>query len=72
LSDAIRREVEVRPDGKECVVVLNGPLLDTVEHTVLNPPEAIPGASKIFVKLYPGVLSQVVEGLGGIVQMPFG
>jgi len=33
---------------------------------------AIDDASKIFVKLYPGALSQVVEGLDSILQMPGG
>src|SRR5207244_9585910 len=32
----------------------------------------IADASKIFVKLYPGALSQVVEGLDSILQMPGG
>ena len=33
---------------------------------------AIEDASKLFVKVYPGVLSQVVEGLEGMMRMPTG
>jgi hypothetical protein len=36
------------------------------------PAGAIADASKIFVKLYPGALSQVVDGLDSILQMPGG
>src|SRR5260370_35630842 len=36
------------------------------------PQDAIKGASAVLVKLYPGTLSQVVEGLDGILRMPNG
>ena len=36
------------------------------------PPSAIADASKIFVRLYPGPLSQVVEGMDAILRMPYG
>ena len=75
LSDAVRRVVEVRPDGKQFDTALNDRLDGTggeVEKTVTLPADALPGASKLFVKLYPGTFSQVVEGLGGTLQMPGG
>jgi len=37
-----------------------------------HPREAIAGASKILAKNYPGVFSQVVDGLDAILQMPYG
>ena len=36
------------------------------------PAAAIPDASKIFVRLYPGPLSQVIEGMDSILRMPGG
>jgi uncharacterized protein YfaS (alpha-2-macroglobulin family) len=36
------------------------------------PADAIPDASKLFVRLYPGPLSQVVEGMDAILRMPNG
>ena len=74
LSDAIRREIEVLPDGKETRGVQNGRLEPgkPLETTVAIPAAAIPGASTIFVKLYPGHFSQVVEGLDKIFRMPNG
>ena len=39
---------------------------------MLVPAEAIPGTQSLTVKIYPGILSQVVEGLDSILQMPYG
>ena len=70
--DAIRREVEVVPDGKMIEVVLNT-RLDAPTKTVMTlPPNAIPGTTKIFAKVYPGIFSQVVEGVEGMLGMPHG
>ncbi len=71
-SDAIAREIEVMPDGAEVLVTHSGRLSGTVEQTIAIPAEAIDDASKILVKIYPGLFSQVVEGLDAMLQMPFG
>lgn len=72
MSDAIKRSIEVVPDGKRVETSANGRLRGTVEETVSIPGDAVEGASNIFVKIYPGIFSQVVEGLDSILQMPFG
>ena len=65
LSDAVRREIDVLPDGREFDAAINDRLDGgDVEKTVTFPADALPGASKLFVKLYPGTFSQVVEGIG--------
>jgi hypothetical protein len=71
-SDAIEREIEVLPDGKEVRDSINDRLDGTVRHTMNIPANAVPGASTIFVKIYPGVFSQAVEGLDSLLRMPFG
>ncbi|MHC4645741.1 MAG: MG2 domain-containing protein [Planctomycetota bacterium] len=71
-SDAVARTVEIVPDGKEHLVSHSSRLEGTVTHTITIPGEAIDDASKIFVKIYPGVLSQVIEGLDKMLRMPFG
>ena len=43
-----------------------------VQHSIVFPAGAIPDASKVFVRLYPGPLSQVIEGMDAILRMPFG
>jgi len=72
MEDAIKREVRVAPDGKEFLVPVGGRLGKSIEKSVQIPIEAIDGASKVLVKIYPGVFSQVVEGLDGLLRMPFG
>ena len=71
-SDAVARSVEIVPDGKEHLISESGRLKENIEHTITIPEGAIDDASKIFVKIYPGVLSQVAEGLDKMLRMPFG
>jgi uncharacterized protein YfaS (alpha-2-macroglobulin family) len=71
-ADIVIREIEVIPNGREQNVVFNGRLENSVQHEIKFPPNAIPDASKIFVRLYPGPLSQIVEGMDKLLQMPFG
>jgi uncharacterized protein YfaS (alpha-2-macroglobulin family) len=73
-ADIVIREVEVVPNGREQNAVFNGRLESQhdVQHNVDFPAAAIPDASKIYVRLYPGPLSQVIEGMDSILRMPFG
>jgi uncharacterized protein YfaS (alpha-2-macroglobulin family) len=71
-QDTVVREIEVVPNGHAKEIVFNGRLDKSESHTVRFPAGAIPDASKIFVRLYPGPLSQIVEGMDGILQMPYG
>lgn len=72
MSDAVRREVEVRPDGQRIEVARSGRLKGTVEETLPLPEVTIPGTANMVVKVYPGVFTQVIEGMDSIFQMPFG
>ena len=47
-------------------------LAGTVTHTVTIPDNAVPDASRLFVKVYPGVMSQVLEGAEGLIRLPGG
>jgi uncharacterized protein YfaS (alpha-2-macroglobulin family) len=71
-ADIVIREIEVIPNGREQNIVFNGRLENTVQHALNFPPAAIPDASAVVVRLYPGPLSQVVEGMDGLLRMPFG
>src|SRR5580693_6440544 len=71
-EDTLVREIEVVPNGEAREIVFSGRLDSTVNQTVRFPEASIPDASKIFVRLYPGPLSQVIEGMDGILRMPFG
>jgi len=71
-ADIVVREIEVIPNGREQNLVFNGRLENTAQHQINFPANAIPDASKIFVRLYPGPLSQVVEGMDSLLRMPYG
>lgn len=71
-ADIVVREIEVIPNGREQSMVFNGRLETTAQHEVAFPAESIPEASKIFVRLYPGPLSQVIEGMDSLLRMPYG
>lgn len=72
MNDAIQREIEILPDGKEEWDTVNDRLEGNVEKIVNIPMEAIEGASNIIVKIYPGAFSQLIEGLDKLLRMPFG
>jgi hypothetical protein len=71
-ADIVVREIEVIPNGREQNLVFNGRLENAVQHQLNFPATSIPDASKIFVRLYPGPLSQVIEGMDSILSMPGG
>jgi uncharacterized protein YfaS (alpha-2-macroglobulin family) len=71
-ADIVVREIEVVPDGREQTVVFNGRLTTAAQHVVRFPPNAIPESGTLFVRLYPGPLSQVVEGMDSLLHMPYG
>lgn len=72
MNDAIKRQVRVEPDGEEFRDAISGHLENNVTQVVDIPENAINDASRILVKIYPGYLSQVVEGLDKIFRMPSG
>jgi len=72
MQDAVRREIEILPDGKMFMLSKSDRIQQEINVPVNIPKGAIKGASKILVRLYPGVISQVVEGLDKILRMPYG
>jgi len=72
MSDAVVRAVEVLPDGKQTLTVDNGRLAPEQTFTVGVPPAAVPGTGRVTVKIYPGIISQVVAGLDGLLHEPYG
>jgi hypothetical protein len=72
MSDAVRRSVEVAPNGQKFEKAITDRLAGKVSQTLEIPENALPDASKIMVRIYPGVMSQVVEGLDGMLRIPNG
>jgi uncharacterized protein YfaS (alpha-2-macroglobulin family) len=71
-SDAIKRTIEVVPDGKKVEQVVSDRLAGKVTKVIDIPAGAVPEASKLIVKVYPGVFSQVLEGVDGLIRLPGG
>ena len=72
MSDAVVRQVEVLPDGKPMAVAESGTLTTTQRFAIDLPANTIPGTGRVAVKIYPGVISQVIDGLEGMLQQPYG
>ncbi len=70
--DIVVREIEVVPNGREQDLVFNGRMEKSVEQELHFPAAAIPDSSSVLVRLYPGPLSQVIEGMDSILRMPSG
>lgn len=71
-EDIVVREIEVIPNGREQNLVFNGRLETSAQHDLKFPVPSIPDATSILVRVYPGPLSQVIEGMDSILQMPGG
>jgi len=72
MSDAIRREVNVVPNGKAIHHTESDWLRESKKIVVEVPVAALPGATSVEVKIYPGVMAQAVEGLEKILRLPHG
>lgn len=74
MSDAILKQVRVYPDGKEIFFTESDRLSadEPINTAIPIPAEAIAGTQNLTVKIYPGLASQVVEGLDSLFQMPYG
>jgi hypothetical protein len=71
-DDIVVREIEVIPNGREQDLVFNGRLEGSAAHDLHFPDNAIADATSILVRLYPGPLSQLIEGMDSILSMPGG
>ncbi len=72
-SDAVRRDLQVTPNGRRFELTMNGRLgPEAAKRTAQIPASAVPGASQLFLKVYPGAFSQLADGLDAILRMPSG
>jgi hypothetical protein len=72
VADAVKRPIEVVPDGRRVEKVWSGTLDQPAEIALNLPPGAIDGSSRLLVKIAPSTFSQLVDGLDGILQLPYG
>lgn len=72
VADAVRREVEVVPNGQRTEQVHSGRLSQPLELQLDVPDDVVPGSAAAVVTLHSSSFSQVVEGLDAILRMPHG
>ena len=72
MTDAISKEVAILPDGKEFRFSKNGWIKEPVTSGLNIPANSIPGSYDMWVKIYPAMFSQLVEGLDSMLHMPYG
>jgi uncharacterized protein YfaS (alpha-2-macroglobulin family) len=72
VADAIKRAIEIVPDGRRVEQVVNGTLQKPAAITLNVPEGVIDGSAKAILKIYPSSFSQLVEGLDAIFRMPYG
>jgi len=72
MTDAISKEVTIVPNGKEFRFCENGWLKEPVKCSVNIPQNSIPKSYDLWVKVYPAMFSQLVEGLDSMLHMPYG
>jgi hypothetical protein len=62
MVDAVERRVRVEPDGTRIQRTHSGHLRSRrISHELVQPKHAIAGASKLWVKIYPGTFGQLVD-----------
>ncbi len=80
-NDAVSRSVDVRPDGKPIIGTKSARFVTSGDGTVMSEtvdlpitvPEAnIDGSQELLVKVYPGFMAQVVEGMDSLLRQPGG
>ncbi len=60
------------PNGERREKVVNDRLVGNTVQTLDIPAGSVRDASRLFVRLYPGVMSQVMDGMEGMMRMPGG
>ncbi|HEX2569217.1 MAG TPA: MG2 domain-containing protein [Polyangia bacterium] len=73
-ADAVRRTVEIFPDGVERNLAFSDRLDGTTApaHELHVPEGALADASRVDLKLYPSMATHVIEGLDSMLRMPGG
>jgi hypothetical protein len=71
-SDAVERTTSVHPDGEEVSEAASQVFKDSGSLEVNFPASTIPATARAELRIYPNLLSHVVEGVEGILRRPYG
>lgn len=71
-ADAIEKPVSVHPNGRELVETTNEVLRDGVALNATIPAMTIEGSARAELRIYPSLMSHVLESIEGILRRPYG
>jgi hypothetical protein len=71
-ADAIEKVVTVRPDGREISVTGNALMNSSSDLDLEIPERSIEGSLSAELKIYPNLISHVIDGIEGILRRPYG
>jgi hypothetical protein len=71
-SDSIEKPVTVRPDGEELSVTAGDIMTDRSVLELNLPQSMIPNSMRAELKIYPNLMTHVIESVEGIMQRPYG
>lgn len=72
-TDIVEKTLEVKPNGfEEQKVISSGSMEKTLSQDIIFKEDFIEGTGKIKIKLYPSTITQALEGIENIFQMPTG
>ncbi len=72
VSDAIEKPVTIHPNGKQVTNVASDIVRTGATYAVAIPDDVIPNTMRAEVRIYPNLISHVVDGIEGILQRPYG
>ena len=72
MSDAIKRNITILPDGKRFENIVSDRLSNNVTKKIVFSENSIDNANSLILRIFPGIYSQVVEGLDKLLGVPFG
>jgi len=71
-GDAVEKPVSVHPDGNEIAETVNQVFAGDATLELTVPANAIPGSARAELKIYPNLLTQVIDSIEGILERPYG
>jgi hypothetical protein len=71
-SDSIEKPVTVRPDGEEVSVTASDIITDRSALELNLPLSMIPNSMRAELKIYPNLMTHVIESVEGIMRRPYG
>ncbi|WP_321478054.1 MG2 domain-containing protein [uncultured Paludibaculum sp.] len=70
--DAVRKVIQVHPDGRQITAVRNNLFDKESSINVVIPPDALPGSATTTLRVYPDLLSHIIDSPEEILKKPYG